>query len=348
MPQTVAERGEFGLIRRIHDLLAKEGGDAQDICVGMGDDAASVNPPEGQELLITCDCMVEGRHYLSDQITAYDLGRRAMVSNISDIGAMGGVPLYALVSLCLKRTTAVSDVEALYRGFLAELNPLGAVIIGGNLTESAHHDLIDITLVGCVERGGSIRRSTAKPGDAVMVTGYPGEAFAGLQVLLENRSANDLQDHPLVKAYHTPCHRAREGRAVAKTGLATAMIDTSDGFLGDLGHICEQSGVGASVIEAELPVSDALKKSADEWNKDAWTLVLQDSDDYELVITCAPSDVAQVKAAIASVSDVVVSEVGYVTDAAYGMTLIRSDGTKQTMETTGWDHFAREEEDNVR
>ena len=126
------------------------------------------------------------------------------------------------------------------------------------------------------------------------------------------------------------------------------MIDTSDGFLGDLGHICEQSGVGASVIEVKLPVSDALKKAADEWNKDPWTLVLQNSDDYELIITCAPSDVAQVKAVIASVSDVVVSEVGYVTDAAHGITLIRSDGTKQTMGTTGWDHFSHKEEEYVR
>jgi thiamine-monophosphate kinase len=134
MSETLSEIGEFGLIAHIDELIREEGLDTPGLTLGIGDDAASVLPDAGHELLITCDCMVEGRHFLPKRIDPLDLGRRAMVSNISDIGAMGGSTLYALVSLGLKSQTLVSDVEAMYRGFLLELNPLGASIIGGNMT----------------------------------------------------------------------------------------------------------------------------------------------------------------------------------------------------------------------
>ena len=118
--------------------------------------------------------VVEGRHFLSRHITPMDLGRRSMMLNISDIGAMGGHPLYALISLGLKNETLVTDIEDMYRGFLAELNPFGASIIGGNLTKSGDGIFIDITLIGEVEEGRAVRRSGARPGDVILVTGYPG------------------------------------------------------------------------------------------------------------------------------------------------------------------------------
>ena len=341
MPETLAEIGEFGLIDRIHEFLRKEGVLSPGVMLGIGDDCASFLPRAGFEQLVTCDCMVEGRHYLPDHITPLDLGRRAMALNISDIGAMGGKPLYAIVSLGLKGDTPVAYLEAMYRGFVSELNPFGASIIGGNLTRSDHVIFIDISLIGEVEQGKIVRRSTAKVGDAILITGYPGQASAGLQLLLKGQPTDDLRDHPLVRAYNRPSHRAREGDAVARSGYATAMIDTSDGFLGDLGHICQDSGVGAELIQEKLPISEHLLQAAPQLGRDPYDLVLQDSDDYELIITCSADHVDRVCSAIAGLSDVPVTEVGRITNAEDGIKLILPDGTKQGIAPAGWDHFAQ-------
>ena len=139
MVERLRDVGEFELIRRIHELLRREGaGPPSELSVGVGDDAAAFRPRPGCEILVTCDCAVEDRHYAAQHVRPREAGRRSMVLNISDIGAMGGRPLYALVSLGLKRDTSVEYVEELYRGFLEELNPFGAVIIGGNLTKSGN------------------------------------------------------------------------------------------------------------------------------------------------------------------------------------------------------------------
>ncbi len=162
MTEIIADIGEFGLIDRIHELLQKEGVQTPGLTLGIGDDTASFLPHAGYEVLVTCDSMVEGRHYLPQHITPLELGRRAMVLNISDIGAVGGKPLYALVSLGLRADAPVLDVEDMYRGFVAELNPFGASIIGGNLTKSGDSPFIDITLIGEVEHG-MVKQSAVPP-----------------------------------------------------------------------------------------------------------------------------------------------------------------------------------------
>jgi len=339
MSETLSEIGEFGLIARIDELIRAEGVNMPGLTLGIGDDAASFLPDAGHELLITCDCMVEGRHFLSEHFDPLNLGRRAMVSNISDIGAMGGSPLYALVSLGLKSQTLVSDVEAMYRGFLLELNPFGASIIGGNMTKSEHVLFVDITLIGQSKKGRIVRRSTAKIGDAVLTTGYPGESAAGLSILKANPE-KDLSEHPLVQAFNCPSHRAREGEAIAQSGHATAMIDTSDGFLGDLGHICQESGVGAIIALEKLPVREEFRQFAAQLGRDPYELLLQASDDYELIITCPLENVAKVRSAVATLSDIPVNEVGKIVDASEGIKLIHPDGSQRIVSPLGWDHFS--------
>ncbi len=341
MPETLADIGEFGLIDRIDKLLREEGARLPEKTLGIGDDCASFVSRPGYELLVTCDAIVEGRHYLPRFISPIDLGRRAMDLNISDIGAMGGHTLYALVSLGLRADTPVKDVEAMYRGFIAELNPFDAAIIGGNLTKSEGANFIDITLIGEIESGKSVRRSTAKPGNTILVTGYPGQAAAGLQILLKARPVDDVRAHPLVQAYNTPSHRAREGEAVAGAGLATAMIDTSDGLLGDLGHICDESGVGARLIQENLPISSALREAAEQMKQEPLDFVLQDSDDYELIITCPPEHVDGICSLITSLSHIPVTEIGTITEKIDGIKLISHDGIPRDMTPSGWDHFAK-------
>lgn len=341
MPKILADIGEFGLIHHIRALLETEGTQSRDVTLGLGDDAAAFRVREGYELLVTCDTMVEGRHFLKKYTTAVDLGRRAMVMNISDIGAMGGKPLYALVSLGLRVDTPITYVEEMYRGFIQELNPFAASVIGGNITKSEHGMFMDITLIGEAEKGRIIRRSTARLEDAILVTGYPGQAAAGLRLLLNKEEGNNLQDHPLVRAYNRPVHRAKEGRAVAQSGCATSMIDISDGFLGDLGHICEESNVGAELIQEKLPVSEHIKVITSRLGKPIYDLVMGDSDDYELIITCTPKNVDKIMHLIASLSDAVVTEVGRITHASEGVRLVLPDGTRQNIAPAGWDHFIR-------
>ena len=341
MPERVGDIGEFGLIRRISDLLNRDGIRSERVTLGIGDDTASFLPRPGYEVLVTCDCLVEGRHYLSRYISPLDLGRRAMTLNISDIGAMGGRPLYALISLGLKAEILVQDVEEMYRGFLAELNPFGGSIIGGNLTQSGNGIFIDITLIGEVEQGKGVRRSGARPGDAILVTGYPGQAAAGLQLLLQAPDDPELLGHPLVKIYNTPSHRAQLGEAIAQTGCATAMIDTSDGFLGDLGHICEESGVGAELFKEKIPISEDLRKAAFRLHGDPYDFFLGDSDDYELVITCPPQNVEVLRSIITRCGPVPLTEVGRITGAAREMTLVLPDGERRPVKPSSWDHFRR-------
>ncbi len=339
MPEKASDIGEFGLIRRISALLTKEGVRSERVTLGIGDDTASFLPRPGYEVLVTCDCMVEGRHYLPGRIRPYDLGRRAMTLNISDIGAMGGRPLYALVSLGLKPETLVQDIEEMYRGFLAELNPMGASIIGGNLTTSGNGMFIDITLVGEVEQGKGVRRSGAGPGDALLVTGFPGQAAAGLQLLLRTPDDPKLSGHPLVRIYNTPSHRAQFGEAIAKAGCVTAMIDTSDGFLGDLGHICEESEVGAELFKERLPVSEALREAALMLHRDPYDFFLGESDDYELVITCRPKDMVLLRSIAERCCPVPLTEVGRITDKAREIALLLPEGGRRTVNVSGWDHF---------
>jgi thiamine-monophosphate kinase len=341
MPKTIADIGEFGLIHRIHEFLKKEGVQAPELKVGIGDDTASFTPRHGFEQLVTCDCLVEGRHYLPDYITPQELGRRAMVMNLSDIGAMGGHPLYALVSLGLKAKTPVADVEDIYRGFIAELNPFDASIIGGNITKTMDATFIDITLIGEVERDKLVRRSTARIGDVILVTGYPGQAAAGLKLMLETKPTKDLKKHPLVQAFNVPPHRVKEGQAVANSRLASAMIDISDGFLGDLGHICQESGVGALLNQDKFPISEDLREGASQLEMDPHELFLQESDDYELIITCSPENTEQIQSAVIAVSDVPVAEVGRITESAGEIRLILPDGSQQPVTPAGWNHFAK-------
>ncbi len=339
MPEEISDIGEFGLIRRINGLLKREGVTSERVSLGIGDDTASFLPRPGYELLVTCDCMVEDRHYLSRYISPFDLGRRAMTLNISDIGAMGGKPLYALISLGLKAEMLVRDVEEMYRGFLAELNPFGASIIGGNLTKSGNGMFIDITLIGEVQEGRGVRRSGAREGDAVLVTGCPGQAAAGLQLLLHAPDDAALLGHPLVKVYNTPSHRAQLGEAIAQTGYATAMIDTSDGFLGDLGHICEESGVGAEIFKEKIPVSKEVQEAAVLLERDPYDFFLGESDDYELVITCRPEHVDSLRSVSAKCCGALLTEVGRITAPGHGIALVLPDGDIRPVKPLSWDHF---------
>ncbi|MFO8090433.1 MAG: thiamine-phosphate kinase [Desulfatiglandaceae bacterium] len=337
MGKNVGEIGEFGLIAKIREWLSAARDASRPAGPEIGDDCAVFMPPPGHEILLTCDTLVEGRHYLPSLIRPYDLGRRAMVQNISDIGAMGGLPLYALVSLGLRPETQVSEVEDMYSGFLSELSRLDASIIGGNITSVETGRFIDITVVGSVPQGRAVTRRGARPGDAVLVTGFPGESGAALRLFQANRR-DDAVAGELSDSYLCPVHRALEGRAVADQGYAGAMIDTSDGMAADLGHICSESRVGARIYSENLPVRPCLRRAAELLNCEPVDLVLGTSDDYELLITCPPEHAGEVADTVSAVSGVPVALIGTVTAENETIVLV-TDSKEHILETPGWDHF---------
>lgn len=337
MDKSIAEIGEFGLIERLHQVLDREGCQPPGLSLGIGDDAALLQVGSGSQWAVTCDVLVEGRHYQPEYLSAFQVGGRAMAVNLSDIAAMGGQPRYALVALGLRGDTQVGEVEDWYRGFAAALNPWDAGIIGGNMTRVGGAQFISITLMGEVAGGQELRRSGARPGQAILVTGYPGQAAAGLRFLQQGGYS---QDHPLVLAYTSPVPRVAEGRALAGLGLASAAIDTSDGFLGDLGHLCAASGVGARLWAGRLPLSPALRAATAAWGEDPVQWFLGPSDDYELIATCAQEQVEAVKRCLGEVSQVPVHQVGVLTPRPGRLEMENEDGSLNLLQPRGWDHFS--------
>ena len=334
--KTIGDVGEFGLIEIIKGIVPW--GDSS-LVVGIGDDTAAFRPTPGMLTLATCDIQVEGRHFILGRISPTHLGRRAAAINLSDIAAMGGQPRYALVSLALPATVEVSWIEDFYRGLKAQMGEFGAAVIGGNLSASAGPIIIDITLLGEAKEDHILRRSGGRPGDVVLVTGSLGSAAAGLCVLEGRRDPGRAAVAELVRAHHTPTPRVREGMFIAQSGKATAMLDISDGLAGDLGHLCDASGVGARVFAESLPILPSARDAAREAKRDALDLALQGGDDYELCLSCRPEDAAALAVAVKDHTGTVVTQVGVLTEAP-GLVLVLSDGRETPLARGGWDHFA--------
>jgi thiamine-monophosphate kinase len=339
MTLKVSDTGEFELIERIRKIIDCVGHKSGLLLHGIGDDAAVFTPEPGYEMVVTCDSMVEGRHYLKEYMTPIEIGRRAMVMNISDIGAMGGVPLYALVTLGLTSSETVEEIEEMYRGFIQELEPFNASIIGGNITKTVGNTFIDITLMGKAKKGHITLRSGAELNDAIMVTGYPGSSGAGYRLIADGKTQSH-KNKALIDAYLRPGHRAREGHALALSGLISSMMDVSDGLSGDLYHICETSSAGAEIWEERLPVSSALRKISNLYEKTPADFILSPSDDYELLFTCAHENIEKIER-ILKEFDCPVTHIGDIVPMAQGMTLINGNGEKKPFNKKGWDHFSK-------
>ena len=280
----IEQLGEFGLIERIQRALPQTY--SRDVLVGIGDDVAVLRSGGERVWLATCDVQVEGAHFLRDAITPVNLGRKALAINLSDIAACGGTPRFALISLGLPRDLDVEFIDGLYQGLRDEAEPFVVQIVGGNISGSRLGIFIDITLLGNALPENVLLRSGAQPGDQILVTGTLGDAAAGVALLLDPR----LNTTPEYAAFartrrDTPTPRVREGQIIAAAHAAHAMIDISDGLAGDLGHICEKSGVGVRLFSQNLPVSRANRELALAAHGDEWYFALHGGEDYELLFT---------------------------------------------------------------
>jgi thiamine-monophosphate kinase len=333
----VREIGEFGLIKRISAIIPAR---AKGVVKGIGDDVAVLDLSGPEYLLATCDVQVEGVHFNRDAITAYQLGRRAAAINVSDIAAMGGKPRWALVSLAIPENTEAGYIEEMYIGMREQAAMAGASIVGGNLSGIDSIMIVDFTLLGLVSPELLVLRSTARVGDAVLITGSPGESRAGLELVRRpDLMPNSPYRQKLIEKHLCPQPRLVEGQLLAGTGQVTSMIDVSDGLTGDLFHICKSSGTGAEIEAASLPVSPAVYEAAQAAGADFLEWVLSGGEDYELLFTAGPGAVNGLRKMLLDEAGTSCAQIGRITAAEGDVRVRLEDGRLLRPSIGGWDHF---------
>lgn len=333
----LAELGEFALIERLRQIVAVE---RPDIVVGIGDDVAVLAAQGDTLLLATVDSQVEGVHFLRQRTPPAQLGQRALAVNLSDIAAMGGSAEYGLISLGLPASLELSWVEELYRGLRAEADRWGVALVGGNVARSPGAIWIDITLLGRARRDELLRRSGARPGDLVCVTGKLGDSAAGLRLLHDPALAEVVGDGEALVARHlAPTPRLAEAAVIARSRQATAMIDLSDGLSSDIGHICTRSVVGVQLWAERLPITADVRAIAGATGVAPWQLALSGGEDYELCFTVPPAMADGLAAAVLRETGTPVTIIGEVLTAAEGRSVRLPDGTETPLEARGWEHF---------
>lgn len=335
--KTVRDIGEFGLISRI----AKRSGKADaSVLTGIGDDAAVISTREYGAMLVTTDSLVEDIHFRRYH-PPEALGWKALCVNISDIAAMGGIPRYYLLSLSLPSDLSLDYLDQFCLGMDGAAERYGLSLIGGDTT-SSDKIYISLTVLGGAS-GRVLLRNGARPGDAIFVTGTLGDSALGLKIMEElgigNLEAGAKSDDPqvatrnqLISRHLRPTPRVDEGMLLAKSGMVTSMIDISDGLLADLGHICEESKVGAMVSVEKIPLSKGFEDVSERYG--GIDLALSGGEDYELLFTVRGEHVATFFDGIKGMKCTRVGEIVEGNEIELG-----ENGVRRIPEKRGFEHF---------
>ncbi len=328
----LSDLGEFGLISRIRKLSRQPHSSP---VVGIGDDAAALETASSHLLLATTDLLIEDVHFDLSRTDYYSLGWKSAAVNLSDIAAMGGLPRFCLTALGMPRTTTPRQVLDFYRGFNDLLKQSKTVLVGGDTCASRQGLFISVTVLGQAKRPEIITRAGARPGDLIFVTGALGDSAAGLELLQRGTGRRGAAERSLLRKHLMPEPRIAEGRMLAVSRCASAMIDVSDGLSSDLAHICEESRVGAVVDEKRIPLSPALRSVARNLQKPALDYALSGGEDYELLFTVPARKVRKLQAL-----DLPAIAIGVVTR---GRKMLISDreGTTKRLRPQGYDHFSK-------
>ncbi len=329
--------GELVLIEQIRrDFAAPR---SKTLTLGIGDDCAILRPPEDSEVLVTTDFTLENRHFRRDRHPADSVGHRCLARGLSDLAAMGATPIAAFLSLALPVDMLAHKsgqiwISQFFNGLRALADLHTVPLAGGDTSQSpANLILADIVLLGSAPKNKSLRRSGARPGDLLYVTGLLGGADAELATILKRRRrTNPLDDHPHL--YPEP--RIDTGEALLRRNLATACLDISDGLSTDLAHLCRASNVHAQIDQSALPIHPLAQRQGPAA---ALKSALHGGEDYELLFTASPS--TRMPSSIAGVQ---ITRIGTITPSRSGhplMTLLTPEGIRTALEPAGWEHFSR-------
>jgi len=337
----IDQLGEFGLISRIQSKVALRNNSS---IKGIGDDAAILQGPEGHQMLLSTDMLIEGVHFDLSFAPLSHVGYKAVVVNVSDIAAMNAIPAQIVVSLGLSNRFSVEAVDELYEGISRACENYKVDLVGGDTCASPSGLIINISIVGFAHPSKIVRRNGAKQGDVVCVSGDLGAAYMGLNIL--SREKMTYRQNPAMQPEFGPEHEyiiRRQLMPEARTDLIHefselqvvphAMIDISDGLASEVLHICKESEVGMILFEDKLPFENDTKLAASEFGISPTTASLNGGEDYELLFTLSPQDFEKIK----HLPDV--SPIGIVKEKNEGSFLVNSAGQKITIEAQGWKHF---------
>lgn len=310
-------------IRKLAGKTSRKMPRAGAVKMGIGDDCAILRPPRGHEIVVTTDLNIEGTHFHREWHPAEAVGHRTLARGLSDLASMGAQPLACFLSLGLPTELPQSWVDDFFAGLMRLGARFACLLAGGDLAESGDRVVADVMVVGSVPAGKGLLRSSARPGDIIYVTGQLGGSSASLRQLFSGGITALSRDRDHSRHFY-PEPRIEVGRELRERKLANAMIDLSDGLSTDLGHICEESGVGAMLNQLLLPISPGATLEDG----------LHGGEDYELLFTAPPSRKIPVQ-----IAGVPITEIGWIRrERGIWITDLKSKPKRLTPK--GWQHFA--------
>jgi len=328
-------QNEDSILRKIAGSARSwKGGAGQSVTLGIGDDAALFRPRPSHETILTCDWFLEGTHFLPEKHPPDAVGWKCLARAISDVAAMGGAPRCFLLSLALPESHTGRWLDLFLGGLRRASRKFRCVLAGGDTTRR-NKILINVTVAGEVRAGNAARRSSARPGDVLFVSGRLGEAELGLW-LLKQYSEPAASKNLAARKHLYPEPRLALGQWLVKNGLANAMMDLSDGLSSDLPRLCAASRVGVLLERAKIPqlqVTDVALKHG----HDPLQLALHGGDDYELLFTVPPRKVSRLPKMFQGVD---LTAIGKITRRRELLVLEESGNTTQLM-PRGWDPFRK-------
>ena len=344
---------EFDFIKKIQGQASRRGA-SSDLVRGIGDDAAVFKSSGEMHVVISADLLVEDIDFRHHSASPNLLGHKALAVSLSDIAAMGARPRWAMVSLGMQYAIWDSNFAAsFYDGFFSLADRYNVKLIGGDVSRTPDRTVIDSIVIGECQPGREVWRSGAQPGDQIYVSGFLGDAAAGLRLIergarlhaetteepldLSGReSSNDRYpvDHLLLRQLQ-PAPRVGWGLLLGDKQLATAMIDISDGLSSDLNHLCSESRAGALIDAASIPIDPLVKDLCGRRALDPLMLALHGGEDFELLFTVRPDNVGKLPT---RVDGVTLTRIGEITKSSSGVRI--SEGSRiWNLEPGGWEHF---------
>jgi thiamine-monophosphate kinase len=330
----LSDLGEFGFIARLARPFLS--GLPRGV-TGIGDDCAVLPWTKKERLLVTTDMLVEDRHFLRSGISARDLGYKSLAVNLSDIAAMGGRPRWAFLSMGIPSGIELDWLDDFFRGWREAAKPSGAILLGGDTTKSPDRLVVNVVVLGTVRSGREKFRSTAKPGDIIVVTGNLGDSGAGLNVLL-NGGPRDRDERRLLRSHNRPRPHLEEGAWLASRPGVRAMMDVSDGLDSDIRRMMGPSKVGAEIELDRLPLSPSMVRVARRRGWNSVETAATGGEDYCLLLTVEPSRFKSLAASFARRFGRPLTAVGTIRPRSRGLRYF-SNGRPTRLEGRGFDHF---------
>lgn len=335
----ISSLGEFGLIDHLTKNIELQNASS---VLGVGDDAAVIDH-FGKQTVITTDLLLEGVHFDLVYTPLKHLGYKSVIVNLSDVYAMNAIPTQIIMSIGISNRFSVEAIDEFYEGVYAACNKYGVDLVGGDTTSSQKGLVISVTAIGEVTPDTFVKRSTAKKGDLLCVSGDLGAAYVGLlflerekKIYMESPGVQpDLEGESyVIGRLLKPEARKDIVEFFAKEEIQpTAMIDISDGLSSEILHICKESNLGCVLYEEKIPIAEEMKKAAFKFEIDPTACALSGGEDYELLFTIAQSDYDKL------VLNEQISVVGYMTEPDQGAHIITKGGGKHAITAQGWNHL---------